>query len=450
MIGTRTRHRIRAWLEWIRRYRRVWRVSWRRRAELDPPALRAHEAEFLPDALAIQNAPISPVGRWVARVLTALVAEGIAGAVFGRVDIIVNAQGRLIADGYTKTLGSTEVASVHALHVEEGQTVRAGQVLIELDTRMNDSERDKAEGERQAAELLSARSDALLRSIDSMVRPRLPAIEGIDVDRRREAQRHLMDQWRDYAAKRARIDADIRRVGEALAVAAEQATDYAALARSHDVSRHACLDKEQVRGDLERQLDDAKHRRAVYIAESRKAAEDVYDDARRRADAARQDVARAQARGALLRLTAPVDGTVQQLAVHTVGGVVAAAQPLMQIVPAQTHVEIEAFIENKDAGFVHEGQHAEFRVDAFEYTKYGTVSGVVRHVSHDAIEDDRRGLMYSIHVALDRSDIAVQGRRVALTPGMTGTVEIRTGTRRIIEYVLAPLFLHARESLHER
>ena len=135
---------------------------------------------------------------------------------------------------------------------------------------------------------------------------------------------------------------------------------------------------------------------------------------------------------------------------HTVGGAVPAAQPLMQIVPRQSAVEIEAFIENKDIGFVQEGQRAEVKIEAFEYSKYGTVPARVTHVSRDAIQDEKRGLIYAVKVLLDRSVMQVDGREVNLSAGMSTTVEIKTGTRRVIEYVLSPLVQHSKESLRER
>jgi hemolysin D len=122
----------------------------------------------------------------------------------------------------------------------------------------------------------------------------------------------------------------------------------------------------------------------------------------------------------------------------------------MQIVPQQASVEFEAFIENKDVGFIEEGQIAEVKIDAFEYTKYGTVPAKVTHVSRDAIEDEKKGLIYSVRVGLNQSSIQVRDKTVALSPGMSGSVEIKTGTRRVIEYVLSPLLQHGHESLHER
>jgi hemolysin D len=151
-----------------------------------------------------------------------------------------------------------------------------------------------------------------------------------------------------------------------------------------------------------------------------------------------------------MQLTSPVDGTVQQLAVHTIGGVVTPAQPLMMIVPRDNPLEVEAFIENKDIGFVRPGQEAQVKVETFQYTKYGTIEAKVTSVSLDAINDEKRGLIYSTRVKMARSALRVEGTEVDLSPGMAVSVEIKTGKRRLIEYFLSPLIQHAGESLRER
>ena len=151
-----------------------------------------------------------------------------------------------------------------------------------------------------------------------------------------------------------------------------------------------------------------------------------------------------------MSLTAPVDGTVQQLAIHTVGGVVTAAQPLMVIVPSDQPVEVEAFLESKDVEFVRAGQMATVKVETFTFTKYGTVDGEITSLSNDAIEDEKRGLIYSSRVRLLKNTIEVQGEQVKLSPGMSVTVEVKTDKRRVIDYFLSPLQQYAVESLRER
>jgi hemolysin D len=171
-------------------------------------------------------------------------------------------------------------------------------------------------------------------------------------------------------------------------------------------------------------------------------------------------------------LRAPIDGTVQQLAIHTIGGVATPAQTLMVIVPADATIEIEAMVANKDIGFVADGNEAEVKVDTFNFTKYGLLHGKVTNISRDAIARDKapnqntnqqkpsdvastsepsgQELLYAAHIALDQTRMLIDGRMIDLESGMAVTAEIKTGQRRIIEYLLSPLLRYRQESLRER
>lgn len=444
------KHKFAAYAELLQRYRQIFAYCWQHRQQLDAAELSRDEAEFLPAALALQAKPVSPLGRGVAAILMALVAVVLIWAIVGEIDIIVNAGGKIIPSSRTKSIASVDVASVRAIYVHEGQFVRAGEVLIELDTSAFDAERDKASGNHIEALLQIARAKALIAAVDNGKLPPAAKMAEIPVDKWEASQRQLDGQYRDFRAKLQRIDGDIARYSLSLPLATQQAADYKELADSHDVAPHAYLEKEHARIELQGELDSARNQRQALIAEIRKTAFDELTAGVKVAGESRQDALRADSHSRLLKLTAPVDGTILQLNVHTVGGVVPAAQPLMQIVPHGSSVEVEATVENKDIGFLQEGQPAEVKIDAFQYTKYGTVSGRVSHVSRDAIEDEKRGLIYSVRITLDQAAMTVDGHDVALSPGLSVQADIKTGTRRVIEYVLSPLLQHGMESLHER
>lgn len=186
------------------------------------------------------------------------------------------------------------------------------------------------------------------------------------------------------------------------------------------------------------------------MAETRRTALDSYNEAEQKVSELTQELVKAEVRSDQMRLVSPVDGTVQQLVVHTIGGVVTPAQPLMLVVPVDQVVEVEAFIENKDIGFVNAGDEAEVKLETFQYTKYGTIKATVTHVSHDAIVDEKRGLIYSMRVKLERGAMQVESKLVNLSPGMAATVEVKTGKRRVIEFFLSPLLRYQDESLRER
>lgn len=185
-----------------------------------------------------------------------------------------------------------------------------------------------------------------------------------------------------------------------------------------------------------------------------------------------QDLIKAEERTKLQVLTAPVDGIVQQLAVHTVGGVVTPAQALLVLVPVESHLEIEAMVANRDVGFVEPGQEAEIKVATFNFTRYGLLHGKVLSISPDTIgkddpqdqtkdksqqatqstnvPSDEQGPVYAARISLDRTRMQIEGKEVNLTPGMAVTAEIKTGDRRIISYLLSPLRKYQADALHER
>ena len=150
------------------------------------------------------------------------------------------------------------------------------------------------------------------------------------------------------------------------------------------------------------------------------------------------------------RIVAPVNGIVQQLAIHTRGAVVQAGQALLVIVPEKRVLEMEAFIQNKDIGFVHTGQAVEIKIDAFPYTKYGLIDGEISHISADAIEDEKLGLVYQARIKLHETTLIVEGKEKPLASGMSAVAEVKTGERRIIEFFMSPLIQHGKESLKER
>jgi hemolysin D len=448
--------RLSASLSLTHHYIQTWQFWWRRRGE-GRPQYKPEEARFLPGVLALEETPFSPTLIWTARVLIGFALGIMLWSVVSKVDVIVTAQGKIIPSDRIKTIASVETASVRALHVYEGESVRAGQLLVELDATASDSEFDKAQADASTAMIDKARAKALIKAIDSGEQPVWPqladfqlndaSISQMNVDAEKA---HLWGVYADYAAKAEQCRADIARYERTLPLVEKTAQDYRAMLQNGDVSAHAFLEKEESRIELEGMLRDARAKLSGLATETKRQAYDLISASEQREIAAREDQRRSAQHSRLLKLVAPVDGIVQQLTLHTVGGVVPSAQPLMLIVPKEKEVEIEAMLDNKDVGFVREGQKAQVKIDTFDYTKFGTIGAQVVHVSADAIPQDQKGLQYAVRIVLDRADMMVEERRVLVTPGMTVNVDIKLGERRVIDYLLTPLLQHTTESFHER
>ncbi|POQ05312.1 HlyD family type I secretion periplasmic adaptor subunit [Pseudomonas syringae] len=464
----------------LQRYRRVWRQSWRNRREMDAPKRLAHEVQFLPAALELQDKPSHPAPRVFMWAIMFFAALALLWACLGKIDVVATASGKIIPSGKTKTIQSSETAVVKAIHVRDGQSVKAGQLLLELDSTSADADVGRVRSDLLAARIDSARAAAMLDAINQRKPPRDLTGTILDADPMHvlAAERWLQGQYQEYRSSLDLVDAEIQQrqadiqaariqvmsLQKTLPIATKLASDYENLLKKQYIARHAYLEKEQARLDLERQLSvqqasvlqstaarqEAERRREGVVAQTRRAMLDLLQQADQKIASFNQDLTKARYQEDLTTLEAPVDGTVQQLAVHTVGGVVTPAQPLMVLVPDGQPVEVEAMLENKDVGFVRAGQPVTVKVETFTFTKYGTIDGEVISVSNDAIEDEKRGLIYSSKIRLNSDTLNVNGVDIKLSPGMAVTAEVKTNKRRVIEYFLSPLQQHASESFRER
>lgn len=461
----------------VARYAGAFRHAWRHRAALDGTDRLRHETEFLPAALALQETPVSPAPRIAMWSLMGFAALAVSWATFGHIDVVATAQGKVVPGDRVKTVQPLEAATVRAIHVTDGQQVVAGQPLIELDGTAANADSARALADLNGARLQALRATAFLTALRSGPLA-LGHLDGVPADRRSEEERLLRSEWAEYTRQLERAeasvaqstaglrgtDAVIQKLEASVPIARRLAADYRTLRDKNFAPDHAFLEREQVRidqegelatqrahvGEVRAALQAAVTQRAAVRAEAERTAMERLRDARQREAAGVQDAAKASQRVQLTTLTAPVSGTVQQLAVHTVGGVVTPVQPVLVIVPVDGTVEVEAYLDNQDVGFVHGGQDAEVKIATFPYTRYGTVRSTVTAVSRDAISDEKRGLIYATHVRLQRATVAVDGHQEPITPGMAVTVEIKTGRRRVIDYLLSPLLEHVSESLHER
>lgn len=459
---------------------RAWDVA--EQAWRDDRATRAHrrpmgpEVEFLPAALEIIESPPSPVGRALAWLLIAVALSALAWSIVGKVDVVAIAQGKVVPAGRTKIIQPGEVGVVHAIHVEDGHAVKVGDVLIELDTTTSGADRRRLGEDLAAARIEVARYAALVALDDSLAAFEPPP--GAPDDLVRRHRRLLASEVEERRARLAALEGEIAKLEAdqaATAVQVEKLVRTVPLLRERVDARRTlaaeghgprlqALEMSQQLVEHEHELTTQRHRlvqakaalvaahrnREQVAAEFRRDSLAHHEEAARRVAELTQELIKAEQRHSLQTLTAPVAGVVQQLAVHTIGGVVTAAQPLMAIVPGDGGVEVEAQVENRDIGFVRPGQEAEIKFDAFLYTRYGTVPGRIASVSRDAIADEKKGLIYSARIRLDRSTIAVDGQDTPLGAGLAATVEIKTDRRRIIEYLLSPLKRYRHEALRER
>jgi hemolysin D len=458
---------------------------------------RGQELEFLPAALEIVETPPSPIGRAIGATIILLFCAALIWASIGSIDIVASAPGKIVPSGRTKTIQPFETGVVRSIQVQDGQAVKAGDVLIELDPTMTQAETSHLESDLIAAELDVARLRAALSDGDVLANFQPP--ENAPAALVATQRKFLADQAAEHQAKlavldrqraqkeaeRATIAATVAKLEASLPVMEERVEMRKTLYDHSNGSKASYLELLQpfVEGQQELKVQKSKiseadsalaaviEERAHTDAEYRRERFSELVEAERKARGLSDDVVKARRRTQLQNLIAPVAGTVQQLSVHTVGGVVTPAQALLVVVPSDSRLEIEAMVSNRDIGFVHAGQEAEIKIDTFNFTRYGLLHGQVLSVSQDAVIRDRKQdrfddrelgtqndtsepkgqeLNYTARISLDRTQMQIDDRMVNLSPGMATTVEIKTGSRTILSYLLSPLLRYRQETLRER
>jgi hemolysin D len=463
-----------------------------------PRQRRAYETAFLPAALEVVETPPSPIGHAVGLTIILLFCAALAWASLGKVDIVATAPGKIVVNGRTKVIQPAETGVVRAIHVRDGTTVKAGDVLIELDPTISAAELDHVKSDLIAVELDIARLRAAIAADTNPIADLTPPTGASQrlVEMHRQ---FLASQKEEHAAKLAEIDRQLAQKEAERETIAETIAKFNAtiplLQERVDVRKylydkaigtkiiyltefqdlvgqqHDVLVQQSRLREAEAAVAGLAQAKFKVEAEYRRTLYDDLTKAEQRAAGLAQDVIKGEQKAKQQILTAPVDGIVQQLAVHTIGGIVTPAQTLAALVPLDSDLEIEAMVLNRDIGFVVPGQSAAIKIDTFNFTRYGLLDGRVISVSRDAITRDRREdrardqpagaesassepkgqeLVYAARVSLERSMMEVEGRPVQLSPGMAVTVEIKTGSRRIISYLLSPLMRYNQEVLRER
>ena len=473
-----------------------------------PRANRADQ-EFLPAALEILERPPSPVGIALMSGIGVFVVVALAWATVGRIDVVAIAQGKVQPTGRVKVIQPLETGKVAVLNAENGQHVKAGDVLVELDGA--DAAADeksalsalvafRAESLRRRAAIAAAESGKLLPPpvvdwAQEDGKPQIPA------PLRKREERVLSGDLGQLAGNLASLAAQ---QAQKLTEKASLADTMASEARLIDVlkqrvdireglvikeagTKSAVIDARELLETQKTTLMSQKGQYNAAIAAIEVAGREMVkatgifvaensqklSDAERQADDYEQKLLKAHAKLQHMTLTSPISGIVQASSLTTIGQVVTTSEELMRIVPDTGTVEIEAYLPNKDIGFVKVGQEAVVKVESFPFTRYGTIAARVTCVASDAIPEPdaaaaegnpakaiktgafsgaqrTQNLVFPLTLKMERAEIMADGVVIPLSPGMAVSIEVQTGSRRIIEYIFSPLVGVASEAMHER
>jgi membrane fusion protein, hemolysin D len=461
------------------------------------------DRRFLPADLEILETPPSPVRLVLILVISALVVGALAWAYYGRIDIVAVANGKVEPTGRVKVIQPFEAGKVAAVLVANGQHVTARQTLIEMDAGDAKAEQAAAQdaydsfvaesARRRVAIAVAARGNLAPPTFEwgddvpAPLREREEQVLAGDLGQLADAVADYDAQIRQKKVERDRIADTMAQESKLIATLQERVNMRTTLAQNGAGTKASLIDADETlkyqltqlaiqkgqRDAAEANIDVLTRQRARAYANFIADNGQKLDEAQKQVDDWRQKLVKAKLKSARMRLTSPIDGIVYGLSVTTIGQVVAGGDELMRIVPEGEAPEIQAYLANQDVGFVKAGQTAVVKIESFPFTRYGVLPATVTRVSSDAIPEPEanlnqadasraptdktfagaqptQNLVFPVTLQPGRDYMTIDGRRTQLLPGMAVTVEIATGSRRILEYVFSPLVETASEAMKER
>lgn len=450
-------------------------------AETDP-------LDFAPSIIRLQEKPPAPLGRAVLKSVMLLFLGIIIWAVFGRLDIVAVAEGKLVPQSYLKIVQPAEQGIVKEILVKEGEPVKKGQVLMRMDAVVSTAEGRSLASETGKFRLALRRIDAelggkpLLREAGDPSEVFSHVFAQYQANRRsyesqQEEQRSVLDKARHEMSGAREIKTKLEMT---LPHYREQEQSYASLLKEGHVARLDATDKQRERIEKEQDLrsqefviksthatiDQAQKKISQITADYRRQLQTERVEAAAQLEKVSQELAKQQHRNELLELKAPQDGVVKDLATHTVGTVTTPGTILMTLIPQNESLRAEVWVTNEDIGFVRPGQKVKLKISAFTFQKYGMIDGLIEQVSADssdngssdkndplsAASNNKTGgkLVYKALVTMTNQQLVVGGAAHKLTPGMQASAEIKLGTRSVIEYLFSPVTKAFHEAGRER
>lgn len=446
-------------------------MSWLKRDRL--------QYEFLPAAEEIVETPAAPLGALVVWLVTLLLIVALAWSYFGRIDIVAVANGKISTEGSTKIIQPAISGVVTNINVHEGQRVKKGETLLALDKTTAEKDVATASQSLNAARVerdilrrlaVGGNTDDIINNADlpdeakAMLRQfassqtalsaaRQQAVSGIisnyqqQLQFNQQAKNQLETNAQNLKNRKAEIEKQLPNANPVDKLRLQN--ELTSIDQRITSADSAVLGQNQQLLQSQSALTQAQNQSQTQTAETNSAFSNQIITAEKRIIELENNLVKAKQILAQTTITAPVDGTVLSLTVKTIGGVVNAGQQLAQIVPEKVPLYVDAALDNQDVGFVKPGQRVVVKVATYPFQRYGYLEGTVENISPDAIQDDKKGLIYKAKIKLN-DDKSSKQNQLKLLPGMSVSAEITTGQRRIIEFFLDPLMTKADESLKVR
>lgn len=427
--------------------------------------------EFKPLLVEIEDRPLNPLGRMLLWTIIAFMFLGGLWLYIGKIDIVVSARGKIIPHGEVKILQPIETGVISKLLVKEGEFVRKGQVLVEIDPSVTETNLKSKQKNLELLEIETARLMALIEEREFTIPMICKDLEVLSTQKLiyqtskqgfkqqqlliKKQILQIQEQIESDMVDKSRLEQHSVNVKRREANLLE-VIDIIARSEYDEAHKEVIEYEEQIRMkghdivQLNEKLNELSEQNLLITQEYQNKLLEELTLKRKEATLLKVEIESIEFKKAKQKITSPVDGYVTKLMIHTIGGVVTPAEKLISIVPKGVPLVIKATVLNQDIGFIKEGMDAAIKVDTFNFQKYGLIPAEVIHISDDAIEDEKLGSVYEVYLKPKEEFLVVKGEKVYLTTGMSVNAELKVGKRRVIEFFIYPLIKYLDEGMSVR
>jgi hemolysin D len=427
--------------------------------------------EFTPLLVEIEERPTSPLGRSLLWSILAFLVISLLWLFLAKIDVVVSARGKVVPDGEIKTLQPVETGVISTILIKEGQSVKKGEVLMEIDPSVSESDLASKQKNLSLLELEIERLDALIHN--RPFNPNSAAQDAVSIATQQmmyistksaydQQCQVIEEQLRQAEQQTQGAIIDKKRLTQLLSSAAQrearlkEVLDIIAK-KEYEDAQNQCVEyqeqasmKAHVIEQSNGRLNELTQQLHLVTQEYRNKLLESLTQKSKEATALRTEVKTSLFRNAKQQIIAPVDGYIGKLLVHTVGGVVTPAEKLVTLIPKGVPLIIKATVLNQDIGFITKEMEAAVKIDTFDFQKYGLIHGRVKHIADDAIDDEKLGPVYEIAIDPKETTLHVEGKELTINPGMSVTAELKVGKRRVIEFFIYPMIKYLDEGLSVR
>jgi hemolysin D len=428
--------------------------------------------EFLPIISEIEEEPVNPLGRTMFWIIIGIIFFTTIWLFVGKVDIVVTARGKIIPDGNIKIIQPLDTGVVQKILVKEGDFVKKGQILMEIDPSTTQPELLSLQENLNYLDMESKRLGAVSDGT-TLVLPPVPLSNSESLKTQQSLYSSSMSDLKNQLQVKIM---ELKRVEEQINSALTQKKNYQnLLSLSVDKEKRmnnvidliAKDDLEKVQADIgtyrsnvaeaDYKLKELSHQRNQTLQETEYVKSNFktqnlnqLSDRQKQVTQLKSNIQQITYKNQKQKIVSPVDGYINTLLIHTIGGVVTPAEKLLSIVPVDAPLVVKATVSNNDIGFIKEEMQVSIKIDTFDFQKYGIVNGVVDKISKDSIDDPKLGPVYDVYITPLNKSLIIEGKPVLISSGMSLSAEIKVGKRRIIEFFIYPMIKYWNQAITVR